>query len=242
MKQKNKDNTATLYLVPNVISDGKVEDFIPGGVLETIRKLRFFIVEDVRTARRYLRKAGFTADFDSEVKFFILNKHTDTSEIPSFLEPAMHGKDMGIISESGAPCVADPGNAVVEIAHEANIKVVPLTGPSSILLSLMASGFNGQNFAFTGYLPIKEHDKIKRLKELENKIIQDNQTQIFIEAPYRNQKLMESILKNCKANLKLCIARDIGGSKELIQTKSLAGWKKSKPDINKVNTIFLLYK
>jgi 16S rRNA (cytidine1402-2'-O)-methyltransferase len=242
--QKTQQMTATgnIYLIPNVIAGDDIDSSIPQGVLTVLRKLRHFIVEDLRTARRYLRKAGYTSDFDSDTTFFVLNKHTAPEDISGFLAPALAGNDMGIISESGVPCVADPGNAVVEIAQQKNIRVIPLVGPSSILLALMASGFNGQNFAFNGYLPIKDNEKAKKLKELENKIIKENQTQIFIEAPYRNQKLLEFIVKTCNPQLKLCIARNITAGDEYIKTKTLAQWKHKLPQVNKINTIFLLYK
>lgn len=235
-------NTGVLYLIPNLISDDTQDKVIPVWVSNQIMNLRHFITEDLRTARRYLRKIGFTADFDTEVNFYLLNKHTKPGEVPDFIMPLLKGEDMGVLSESGVPCVADPGNIVVEKAQELNIRVVPLVGPSSILLSLMASGFNGQNFAFLGYLPIHDKEKKDALKLLENRILREDQTQIFIETPYRNQKLFESILSLCRSDLKLCIARDVTGPKEMILTRTLSEWKTEKPNINKVNTIFLLYK
>lgn len=234
--------TGTLFLIPNLIADNTAEQVLPIGVMAAIMKLRYFIAEDLRTARRYLRKIGFTADFDTEVEFFLLNKHTNPGEIPDFIMPLLKGHDVGVLSESGVPCVADPGNLVVAHAQELNIKVVPLVGPSSIILALMASGFNGQNFSFSGYLPIQEKEKRDAIKALENKILKEDQTQIFIEAPYRNQKLFESLISQCRADLKLCIAKDITGLKEQILTRTISEWNAQKPDINKVNTIFLLYK
>ena len=235
-------NKGILYLLPNTISDGEWQQVIPQGVKEESLPIRHFIVENLRTARRYLRKIGFSADFDSEVVFFELNKHTMQADIPSFLEPLKQGRDMAIISESGLPCVADPGNVVVEIAQNLNIEIKPLVGPSSIFLSLMASGFNGQNFAFIGYLPIENGQKIKAIKNMESRIYKENQTQIFIEAPYRNQKLFEFMIQNCNPNTKLCIAKEVSADNEYIKTKTIAQWKKQKVDIQKQNTIFLLYK
>jgi len=171
-----------------------------------------------------------------------LNKHTLEHDIPHFIKPLKDGFDMAIISESGLPCVADPGNLVVQIAQEQGITTVPLVGPSSLMMALMASGFNGQNFAFVGYLPIENGQKLKALKSLESRIYSDNQTQIFIEAPYRNQKLFEFILQNAQSATKLCLARDISGKNELILSKSIHDWKKHKIDIQKENTVFLLYK
>jgi 16S rRNA (cytidine1402-2'-O)-methyltransferase len=232
----------TLYLIPNVISDDTADWVIPMEVKLLIQNLRHFIAEDLRTARRYLRKIGYTADYDTETNFYLLNKHTPPGEIPDFILPLLNGHNVGILSESGVPCVADPGNIVVAAAQELDIHVKPLVGPSSILLSLMASGFNGQNFAFVGYLPIQEKEKKVKIKALENRILKEDQTQIFIETPYRNQKLFESLLSTCRADLKLCIARDISGPHEKILTRTIAEWRAQKFDINKVNAIFLLYK
>ncbi len=232
---------AKLYLLPNTISDGEWQSVIPQGVRDTSFGIRHFVVENVRTARRYLRKIGFKTDFE-EVEFFELNKHTIEQDIPRFIKPLKNGYDMAIISESGLPCVADPGNLVVQIAQQQGITTVPLVGPSSLMMALMASGFNGQNFSFVGYLPIDNTQKLKALKNLESKIYSDNQTQIFIEAPYRNQKLFDFILKYAQPATKLCLARDISGKNELILTKNILDWKKHKIDIQKQNTVFLLYK
>lgn len=232
---------AKLYLLPNTISEGEWNNVIPEGVKDKSLPIRHFIVENIRTARRFLRKIGFSNDFE-EVEFFELNKHTLEQDIPRFIKPLNDGFDMAIISESGLPCVADPGNLVVQIAQEQGITIVPLVGPSSLMMALMASGFNGQNFAFVGYLPIDNGQKLKAIKTLENKIYADNQTQIFIEAPYRNQKLFDFIIQNAQAATKLCIARDISGKNELILSKSIHEWKKHKIDIQKENTVFLLYK
>ncbi len=231
-----------LYLLPNTISEGEWKSVIPMGVQEESMHIRHFIVENLRTARRFLRKIGYTANFDEEVVFFELNKHTKIESIPSFLEPLQQGNDIAIISESGLPCVADPGNIVVELAQNSNIKIKPLVGPSSIFLSLMASGFNGQNFAFIGYLPIDNNEKAKAFKTLENRIYKENQTQIFIEAPYRNQKLFDFMLQNCQASTKLCIAKEVSGPDESVITKTISQWKKERVNIQKFNTIFLLYK
>ncbi|OIP01106.1 MAG: SAM-dependent methyltransferase [Bacteroidetes bacterium CG2_30_33_31] len=235
-------NKGKIYLIPNMISDSDIDTAIPRDVISVVQGIHHFIVEDVRTARRYLRKIGYLQNFDTEVEFFILNKHTDLMEIIGFLAPALASKDMGLISESGVPCVADPGNLIVELAHQYDIQVVPLVGPSSIILSLMASGFNGQNFAFVGYLPIDDKEKSRKLKDLENKILHEDQTQIFIETPYRNQKLFQFITKVCSEKTMLCVACNINASDEFIKSKSIENWKKSKLDINKKNTIFLLYK
>ncbi len=231
-----------LYLIPNVISSDTESNVIPAGVVEIVMEIRYFIVEDIRTARRYLRKIGFSADFDTQVQFFELNKHSNTNDLDSYLNPLLSGENMGILSESGLPCIADPGNIIVEKAQNLNLKVIPLVGPSSIFLALMASGFNGQNFAFNGYLPINDKDRKQKLKELEMKIMRENQTQIFIETPYRNQQIFDAILSVCASSLKLCIASDVSGKSEHIRTMSVGEWRFSGRKLGKVNMIFLLYK
>ena len=235
-------NYGKLYLLPTSISDGDWQKTIPQYVRDLSINLQHFVVEDVRTARRYLRRIGSKQDFDS-MDFFILNKHTQVMDIPTFIRPCLQGNDMGLLSEAGVPCVADPGNEVVKVARQKGIQVVPMVGPSSILMSLMASGFNGQNFAFIGYLPIDKFARAKQLKILEDRIIRENQTQIFIEAPYRNQKLFDELLNRLSPSTKICIARELSGEKELIEVHSVQEWKKTaKPEIQKQNTIFLLYK
>ena len=230
-----------LFLLPNTISEGNWQSVIPIGVQASVLHIRHFIVENIRSARRFLRKIEYNEDFDNVV-FYELNKHTDIQQIPSFLKPIISGEDMAIISESGLPCVADPGNLVVEIAQNQDIEIVPLVGPSSLFLALMASGFNGQNFSFLGYLPIDKNQKIRALKQMENKIFQEHQTQIFIEAPFRNHKLFDFLIQHSTPQTKLCIAKEISGPNQWIKTKTIAQWKKTKVDIQKQNTIFLLYK
>jgi len=235
-------NYGKLYLLPTSISDGDWQKTIPQYVRDLSINLQHFVVEDVRTARRYLRRIGSKQDFDS-MDFFILNKHTQAMDIPDFIRPCLQGNDMGLLSEAGVPCVADPGNEVVKVARQKGIRVVPMVGPSSILMSLMASGFNGQNFAFIGYLPIDKFARAKQLKILEDRIIRENQTQIFIEAPYRNQKLFDELLNRLSPSTKICIARELSGEQELIEVHNVQEWKNTKkPQIQKMNTIFLLYK
>jgi len=214
-----KQNFGKLYLLPTTISDGDWQNTIPQYVRDKSINLQHFVVEDVRTARRYLRRIGSTQDFDS-MDFFILNKHTQAMDIPSFIEPCLKGNDMGLLSEAGVPCVADPGNEVVKVARRKGIQVIPMVGPSSIIMALMASGFNGQNFAFIGYLPIDKFARAKHLKQLEDRINREDQTQIFIEAPYRNQKLFDEMLSKLSPQIKLCIAREISGKNELIEVPS----------------------
>lgn len=233
--------SGTLYLFPVTLSDTPTTDVLPAKNIEIVRNVKHFIVENVRSARRFLKKCDREIDIDT-LTFFVLNQHTKPEEIESFVKPLKEGFDMGVISEAGCPAIADPGADVVAIAQRKNYKVVPLVGPSSIIMSLMASGFNGQSFAFQGYLPIAADARARKFKELENQILHHDQTQIFIETPYRNNKLVEEITKTLPRSLKLCIASDISGENENIITRNLGEWATSKYDYGKVPTIFLLYK
>lgn len=233
--------TGKLYLIPTPISDTDYLKVLPQGVIDIIFTLDEFIVEELRTARRFLKKIGYAKDFE-EVTFHLLNEHTKVEETNHFLDHVLQGKNMGLLSEAGCPCIADPGNVIVRLAHEKKIQVVPLTGPSSILLSLIASGFNGQNFAFTGYLPIEKNARIKRIRDLERLALSTNQTQIFMEAPYRNIQLLQDIIKTCREDTMLCIATEITSPTESIISKPIYEWKNKTPDINKKNTVFLIYK
>ncbi len=230
-----------LYLIPATLGDSKIEAVIPESVKNIVNSINHYIVENQRTARRYLKKLGIKTPIDN-LDFYTLNKHTLPDEINNFLQPVFQGRNVGIISEAGCPGIADPGSEIVKLAHQKNIRVIPLTGPSSIFLALMASGMNGQNFAFVGYLPIKKDEKIKRIRFLENRSFAENQTQIFMEAPYRNQHLLNDILKTCQSNTLLCLSVNITLEKEFIQTKTISEWKKNIPDINKMPAIFLLHK
>ena len=236
------NNTGTLYLIPTTLGDTcETIDVIPKKVVDIINSIDEYVVENEKTARKYLKTVGLIKPLQ-EIIMHPLNKHTDQKDISTYLNSIAEGKSIGIISESGCPGVADPGAEVVKLAHQKNIKVVPLVGPSSILLSLMASGFNGQSFAFNGYLPKERGERIKKIKDLERLVFKHNQTQLFIETPYRNSHLLEDILNNCDNNIKLCIACDISLTTEFIQTKNINEWKKQIPDITKRPTIFLIYK
>lgn len=232
---------ATLYLIPTSLGETALDRILPSYNTEIINQLRYFIVEDVRTARRFLKKVNTAIDIDS-LTFFVLNQHTSDEEIAGYLKPMGQGNDMGVISEAGCPAIADPGADVVAMAQQANYKVVPLVGPSSILLALMGSGFNGQSFAFSGYLPVQPADRVKAIKKLETRVYSENQSQLFIETPYRNMKMLQDILSTCQSATKLCIAADITLETEFIQTKSIRDWKKNSPDLNKRPCIFILYK
>ncbi len=231
-----------LYLIPTTLGDtAETTDVIPVKVNHVINTIDEYIVENEKSARHYLKKIGIQKPLP-EIILHPLNQHTQPQEISTYLNNIAAGKNIGIISEAGCPGVADPGAEVVKLAHEKNITVIPLVGPSSILLSLMASGFNGQNFAFNGYLPKERGERIKKIKELERLAIQKNQTQLFIETPYRNMHLLEDLIANCDKQTKLCIACDISLPTEFIKTKSMAYWKDKAPDIAKRPTIFLLNK
>ncbi len=230
-----------LYLIPTFLSETRPENVFPQLNTKIIYSLDIFIVEELKTARRFLRKVGFKKPFE-EVTLHLLNEHTDLSKIDSYLDEAENGRDIGLFSEAGTPCIADPGSGIVKIAHKRNIRVVPLTGPSSIMLALMASGFNGQNFAFAGYLPIDKKQAANRIKEIEKKAWHNDQTQIFIETPYRNNRLFDILLNTCSDDTLLCIASGLTSENEFIKTLSVGDWKKQKPELHKIPAVFLMYK
>ena len=231
-----------LYLIPTTLGDCALSQVLPEGNNSIIKELKFFIVENIRTARRFLKQVDRTINID-ELLFFELNEHTDFNQISSYLEPLQKGQNIGIISEAGCPAIADPGADIVALAQAKNIKVVPLVGPSSILLSLMASGFNGQSFAFHGYLPIDKAQRSEKLKQLERRIYNEHQTQLFIETPYRNNQLLEELLKSLQPQTKVCVAVDITSHDEYIRTKTVKEWKSTPtPELHKRPCIFLIYK
>ncbi len=231
----------TLYLIPITLGDSDLNAVLPEKNNVITKNIRHFIVEDVRTTRRFLRKMDKEFPID-DCQFYVLNKRTSPAEMSKFLDPIKKGNDIGVISEAGCPAVADPGADIVASAQRKNMKVVPLVGPSSILLALMGSGFNGQSFAFAGYLPIDGSERAKTLKKLESRANSENQTQLFIETPYRNHKMLEDILKYCHASTRLCIAADITLDSEYIKTKTVAEWKKEKIDLAKRPCIFAIFK
>lgn len=230
-------NTKILYLIPTTL--GPNTETIAPYVREICYGLDFFIVENLKSARRYLRSIGYKKDFDTEVTFFELNKHTKDELEPlfTFLNSA---SQIGLLSEAGNPCIADPGAGAVELCHEIGIQVKPLVGPSSILMGLIASGFDGQNFSFHGYLPIENNERNKKIKSLESELRKTGYTQIFMETPYRNEKMIESIIKNCNTKMKLCVAADISLETETIETRTIENWKKERPNFHKKPAIFLL--
>lgn len=229
-----------LFLIPNLLGDGNPEEILPRNVITTIRQLQYFIVEDVRTIRRFLSKVKIPTPIDS-LTFFTLNEHTPATEINAFLDPAKD-HDIGVLSEAGVPGVADPGADIVRLAHQKGIQVVPLVGPSSILMAVMASGLNGQNFAFNGYLPVKHPDRVSKIKHFEKRALTENQTQVFIEAPYRNMQLLEDILTTCQPSTMLGIGADISLETEFIKTQTIEQWRKKMPELHKRPAIFLFGK
>ena len=230
-----------LYLIPTTLGEASHEISFPSYNDVIISGLKHYVVEELRSARRFLKKVDKSIDIDN-LTIEVLNEHTDIKDVSELLRYAENGEDIGLVSEAGCPAVADPGADIVSVAHRKGIQVVPLVGPSSILMSLMSSGFNGQNFAFVGYLPVKPNEKIQRLKHLEGRVYAENQTQIFIEAPYRNNQLLETMVKCLQPHTRICVAADITLESEFIVTKTANEWKKSMPELHKRPTIFLIYK
>jgi len=230
--------TGNLYLIPVPIGSENFRKAIPDEVIAITLSLRFFIAEKVRSARRYLKLLDKNFPIDEAV-FFTLDENTSTKDFSDFLQPLQEGHNAGLISEAGIPCIADPGSGLVRLAHQKGIRVIPLPGPSSIYLALAASGLNGQRFAFNGYLPVKEESLRKKVKELERKSM-GGETQIFMEAPYRANRLLKYILETCMSSTDLCIAVDITLVSERIETKKISEWKVNVPDLNDHLVIFLL--
>ena len=233
--------TGQLFLLPASLGSDSVSKQLPDYNKHIINEISYYIVEDVRTARRYLKQLNPDLTLDN-LKFAELNEHTRDHELMDIFQPVLNGEDAGLISEAGLPCVADPGNNLVFMAHQLGIRVVPLVGPSSLMLALMASGFNGQNFTFHGYLPIDKRQREQKLKELERNAWKNDQTQIFIETPYRNMQMLESITHACRADSRLCIAANLLSTNEIIVNKAVKDWKSSKHNFNKQPAIFLMYK
>lgn len=232
---------ASLFLIPVTLGDTEHRRVLPEYNRDVILSIHHFIVENVRTARRFLKKVepGIVID---DLTFYELNKHTSPEQVADYLSPLAEGESVGVISEAGCPAIADPGADVVAIAQRKNYPVVPLVGPSSILLSVMGSGFNGQSFAFHGYLPIDASERTSMIKKLEGRIYTEHQTQLFIETPYRNNKLVEELIRTCRPSTKLCIASNITCEDEYIHTRPVKEWAGKVPDLSKKPTIFLIYK
>lgn len=232
-------NKGSIYLIPNFITSDNDKSCLSYKVEKIICRINIFIVENIRSARRFIRKVDKEKNID-EILFFEYGKHSNLNFEKDILSLILNGKSIGIISESGLPCVADPGANIIKHAHDFDIEVVPISGPNSIVLALISSGMNGQNFAFNGYLPIHKKERKIKILELEKKAKKENQTQIFIETPYRNNQLFSAILENCNLNTKLCIAMNITSKKQFIKTKSIFEWKNLNLNLNKVPCVFLI--
>lgn len=238
--QSSVDIGEALYLIPCTLGDTPIDQVLPAYNVEIIRGIRHFIVEEIRTARRFLRRVDREFPIDESV-FYEMGKHADELRFTSYLEPIKKGFPVGVISEAGCPAVADPGADIVAIAQRKGIRVVPLVGPNSMILAVMASGLNGQSFAFNGYLPIDEGERARRLQVLEKRAQHELQTQLFIETPYRNRRMFDTLLRTLGAKTRLCIAAGITTPDEWIRTHTIAEWKhETLPDLSKVPAIFLM--
>ena len=228
-----------LYLLPTTLGDHEPLEVLPASVQLQVEKISTFIVENEKTARRAIKKL-VPDKLQSSLHLFLLNKHTDLAAVPDFLNPCKKGEHVGLLSEAGVPGVADPGSEIVRLAHRKGIRVVPMVGPSSILLAMMASGMNGQNFAFNGYLPIDKRQRKNEIKALERLSIEKNQAQLFIETPYRNNKMLQDLVTLLHPSTRICVACDLTLSSEYIRTKTAAEWSRSKIDLHKRPCIFIL--
>lgn len=230
-----------LYLVPNLLGATQPERVLPQGTLDIVKSLKHFVVENTRTTRRVLSRIGMDNRID-DIEFIELDKHNVRNlDLMEHLGACLNGDDMGLMSEAGTPCVADPGSLVVDLAHSAGIQVVPLTGPNAMILALMASGFNGQAFAFHGYLPIKNPERQSAIKDLERRSAANNETELFIETPFRNNAMLADLCKNLHPTTRLCIASNITCDDEQIISHDIGEWKKFKGDLNKKPAVFLIY-
>lgn len=232
-------NNSQLYLIPTPLAENSLDQSVVPFLKATVKELDYFLVEDLRTARRFISSLKLNITIE-DLTFHELKKNTSREQAERLLTPLKQGKNIGIMSEAGCPGIADPGALAVSIAHAWSVQVVPIVGPSSIILGLMASGFNGQQFCFHGYLPIKVPDLSKKLKQLEEESLNKKQTQIFIEAPYRNNKMLEQILKTCRPDTKICVARDLNGKEEKIISKPVRQWKSGEIELHKIPAVFFL--
>jgi len=231
-------NKGKIYLIPVVIAEDTQQSAIPASVRSVLPSISYFLAENVRTARRFLSSLKIYESIEP-LTFEVLDKDTDPAVLAVLLKPALEGRDVGVLSESGCPGIADPGALAVEYAHKNDIQVIPLVGPSSIILSLMASGLNGQRFAFQGYLPIESKDITQAIREFERESKQKQQTQIFIETPYRNNAVMSAFLRSLQDSTRLTVAIDLTGQNESIKTQSVKKWKENKPEFPKLPAVFL---
>ena len=233
---------AALYLIPVTLGETSIEQVLPPYNHEVIMGIRHFVVENIRSARRFLRQTDKAFPID-DCTFFEMGKHADEKQFSQYLQPLREGKPVGVISEAGCPAVADPGADIVRIAQREGLRVVPLVGPNSMIMAVMSSGLGGQSFAFNGYLPVDASDRAKRLKALESRAWTEGQTQLFIETPYRNEKMFQALVCTLRPQTRLCIAAGITTADEYIRTLPISEWKKTKlPDLSKIPAIFLINK
>jgi 16S rRNA (cytidine1402-2'-O)-methyltransferase len=240
MIKDQTQNKGILYLIPTVLYEDTQDQVITRQVREVLNQLDYLLVENLRTARRYISSLKLGKPISS-YHFELADKSLGIQDALVLLKPIIEGRDGGIISEAGCPGIADPGSVLVQLAHQHQIRVIPLSGPSSIFLALMASGLNGQRFRFHGYLPIEKQERERQIRLMENNIFKFDETQVFMETPYRNNRLLQDLINHCQTNTLLCIARSLTGKNEWIVTKRISEWKKSIPDLNKEPCIFLLY-
>lgn len=237
---ENDKNLETLFLIPSSLDQDAIYDFMVEEQRSKIRDLKYFIVENEKSARKTIKKLKLSSPIQ-ELIIVPHNKNTPIETLTSYIKPLLEGKNIGLLSDAGVPCVADPGSKIVTLAHQNNIKVVPLVGPSSIILSLMASGFNGQNFRFHGYLPIDKNEKKKKLDSMQKDILKNDETQLFIETPYRNNQLLDNLITMLDEKINLCVATNLTTDEEIIVRKDIAAWRKSNlPDLSKKLCIYLL--
>jgi len=231
--------SGVLYLIPSYLSESNDASFIAPMVKDVLQNTSHFLVENVRTARRFISSLKLGVDI-SELQFEVMDKSTDARSVEQLMKPLTNGRDLGVISEAGLPGLADPGNVAVSWAHQNNVRIIPLPGASSIQMALIGSGFNGQQFTFHGYLPIDKKERTQKIKQLEAEVNRTGYTQIFMETPFRNDQIVSAVLSTCNANTRLSIASDISGKNELIQSKTIQEWKKATPQLHKIPTIFSL--
>jgi 16S rRNA (cytidine1402-2'-O)-methyltransferase len=228
-----------LFLIPNLLSPDTLNSVMPCNLKEMVDQIDYFFAEDLRTARRFLGELKLNKKIE-DLKFYLVDKDTTIERIKTFFKEIPEGKNIGVVSEAGCPCIADPGTLAVSLAHQLEMEVVPLVGPSSILLALIGSGFNGQSFVFHGYLPIDKDERAKAIKTIEKDALTKRQTQIFMETPYRNNKLIEELVRVCNTDTKLCLAANLTSIDQFIKTKSIKVWKNDIPDLNKKPCIYLM--
>lgn len=242
MNENHNIAQPALYLIPVTLGDTSHDNVLPSYNAHVVGQIRHFVVEEIRTARRFLRRMDREFPID-DCTFYEMGKHADVSRFSEYLAPIAKGHPVGVISEAGCPAVADPGADVVSLAQKRGIRVVPLVGPSSMILAVMASGLGGQSFAFNGYLPVQDADRAKRLKQLESRAWAEGQTQLFIETPYRNRKMFDTMCASLRPDTRMCIAAGITTPDEWIRTQTIRDWKRTgMPDLGKIPAIFLIGK